>query len=190
MSGNNVRLLILNLNIFLIFGFLACKNDQTARRIVMGSSVIPVSTKVLDTIEEYPSVNALLVLPKNPVPGEPFRIVVTGGKNIPKAQIIVTGPEGELKSLKRKTGEEFPFWRIDDYPGSSPGIYNVTVVSGEMVLSNLGSPFPKRKRQLSPVRYGRRSGGGTAGPKPFILPGLMHCFMTATRTLPGLHCMK
>jgi hypothetical protein len=103
----------------------------------MGSSVAPVSTIVFDTSEEYPSVNALLVLPKNPGPGEAFRIVATGGINILKAQIKVIGPEGDLKSLKRKTGEEFPYWRIDDYPGGSAGTYNATLVVGEIALCNL-----------------------------------------------------
>jgi hypothetical protein len=125
---------------------MSCNSDQTARKGVIGSSVIPVSTSVLNTSEEYPSVNALLVLPKNPGPGETFRIVATGGKNILKAQITVSGPEGDLKSVKRKTGEEFPYWRIDDFPGSSAGIYNVTVIAGEKAVSNMEFTVSKAEK--------------------------------------------
>ena len=137
MTDINVRLLILNLNIIVIFSFMMCNSDQTAMKRGAASSVMANSTIVQETPEDYRPVNAMLVLPGNPVPGETFRILTTGGKNILKAQIIVTSPEGDLKSLKRKTGEEFPYWRVDDYPGSSAGKYNVTVVVGEMALSNL-----------------------------------------------------
>ena len=117
MTGNNVRSLILSLNIILISGFIACNTNQAARKKVVGSSAEQISADSTETSEEYPSVSALLVSPKIPAPGETFRIVVTGGKNILKADLIVTGPEGELKSLKSKTGEEFPCWRIDDFTG-------------------------------------------------------------------------
>ena len=137
MTGINVRLLILNLNIIVIIGFMACNRDQSAMKRGTDSSVTADSTIVQEIPEDYRPVNAMLVLPGNPVPGEKFRILTTGGKNILKAQIIVTGAEGDLKSTKRKTGDEFPYWRIDDYPGTSAGTYNVTAVDGEMVLSNL-----------------------------------------------------
>ena len=137
MTGNNVRSLILSLNIILISGFMACNTDQAARKKVMSSSVEQASADSTETSEEYNSVNALLVSPKIPAPGETFRIVATGGKNILKAQIKVTGPEGDLKSLKRKTGDEFPYWRIDDYAGGSAGKYNITVAAGERALSSL-----------------------------------------------------
>jgi len=138
MTGINVRLLILNLNIIVIIGFMACNRDQSAMKRGADSSMTADSIIVHETPEDYRPVNAMLVLPGNPVPGEKFRILTTGGKNILKAQIIVTGAEGDLKSTKRKTGDEFPYWRIDDYPGTSAGTYNVTAIDGEMVLSNLG----------------------------------------------------
>jgi hypothetical protein len=138
MTGINVRLLILNLYLIGMYGNMACNRDQSAMKRGADSSVTADSTIVQETPEDYLPVNAMLLLPGNPVPGETFRILTTGGKNILKAQIIVTGAEGDLKSTKRKTGDEFPYWRIDDYPGISAGTYNVTAVDGEMVLSNLG----------------------------------------------------
>jgi hypothetical protein len=153
MTGNNVRLLILSLYIILISGFIACDTDQAARKKVVGSPAEQAPADVPETSEEYPSVNALLVSPKNPGPGEPFRIVAAGGKNILKAQVRVTGPEGELKSVKRKTGDEFPYWRVDNFPGSSAGTYNVTVTSGGTALSKLEfivSP-PEKEAQTGAV---------------------------------------
>jgi hypothetical protein len=95
------------------------------------------STKDNRATDEYQPVNTLLVLPKNPGPGEAFRILATGGENIRKAQIIVSGQSGSLESLKSKIGEEFPCWRIDDFPGSSAGKYKVTLIDDKKVVSNL-----------------------------------------------------
>ena len=45
MTGNNVRLLILSLNIILISGFIACNTDQAARKKVVGSSAEQISAR-------------------------------------------------------------------------------------------------------------------------------------------------
>lgn len=81
-----------------------------------------------EEMDEATSVFALLVLPANPAPGQPFRILATGGKNIRKAKIIVTGPNGELEVLKSKNGDEMPYWRIDDLHGSPAGHYKASLV--------------------------------------------------------------
>ncbi len=136
MTRNNVRSLIVSL-IIIISGFTTCNADQSARMKVAGSSADQTLANSAEISEEYPSVYALLVSPEIPAPGETFRIVAVGGKNILKAQIGVTGPDGVLKSDKRKTGEEFPYWRIDDCPGGSAGNYSVTLTAGDMILSTL-----------------------------------------------------
>ncbi len=81
--------------------------------------------------------NAILVLPGNPAPGEGFRILATGGRNIRKAKIIVSGPSGNLESLNNKTGEELPCWRIDDFAGSAAGNYKATLILDHKEMSNL-----------------------------------------------------
>ena len=136
MTRNNVRSLIFSL-IIIISGFTTCNADQSARMKVAGSSADQTLADSAEISEEYPSVYALLVSPEIPAPGETFRIVAVGGKNILKAQIKVNGPDGVLKSNKRKTGEEFPCWRIDDCPGGSAGNYNVTLAAGDMILCTL-----------------------------------------------------
>jgi hypothetical protein len=95
------------------------------------------STKVSGTPDEYLSVNTMLVLPKNPCPGETFRILVTGQEDIRKAQIIVSSQSTNLESLKSKTGEELPYWKIDDFTGSPAGKYKATLIVNKKVISDL-----------------------------------------------------
>ncbi len=137
MTGINIRLLILNLNIIVIFGSMACNRDQSALKRGADFSVTADSTIVQETPEDYRPVNAMLVLPANPGPGEPFRILATGGKNILKADLIVTGPSGDQKSLKSKTGKDMPCWRIDDFTARSEGEYTATLIIDKNVVSNL-----------------------------------------------------
>ena len=51
--------------------------------------------------------------------------------------MIVTGPSGNLESLRSKTGQELPFWRIDDFTGSIAGKYKATFIMDKKVVSNL-----------------------------------------------------
>ena len=145
MTGIKIHSLILSLVITLIFSCQACNGDGTARKGGIGSSVISDSTNAFNNSEEYKSVNALLVLPKDPVPGEAFRILATGGKNILKAQILVSGPSGNIKSNKSKSGKEWPWWRIDDCTGSAAGKYTVTLIADGRELSNLEFVIYDRK---------------------------------------------
>ena len=137
MTGSHVRSLMLNMNIIVIFGFMACNSDQTALKRGTVSSLVADSTIVQETPEDYRPANAMLLLPGNPVPGETLRILVTGGKNILKANLIVTGPSGDLKSLKSKTGKDLPCWRIDDFTASSEGEFSATLIIDKNVISNL-----------------------------------------------------
>ncbi len=87
--------------------------------------------------DEYDPANVMLILPGNPAPGESFRILATGGRNIRKAKIIVAGPSGNLESLNSKTGDELPCWRIDDFTGSPAGDYKATLISDKKEVSHL-----------------------------------------------------
>lgn len=70
-------------------------------------------------------VSALLVSPKNPRPGQVFRVMVVGGKNIRKEKLVVTCPSGSIESEKSRSGDGLPFWRIDEYKAGSEGKYHV-----------------------------------------------------------------
>ncbi|MDO9339904.1 MAG: hypothetical protein Q7T72_05180 [Bacteroidales bacterium] len=137
LAGINIRPLISGLIILLMFNCIACHGDHPAWKRGLVSTGISDSTKHSVTPGEYQCDNAMLVLPKNPSPGEPFRILATVGENIRKAQIIVSGPSGSLESIKSKIGEELPNWRIDDFTGSSVGKYKVTFIADKKVVSEL-----------------------------------------------------
>jgi hypothetical protein len=114
----------------------SCGDNQTGKKGLVFYEKTKSETKV-ETSDEYNPVNALLVLPGNPTPDEGFRILATGGRNIAKAKIIVSGPSGKLESLNSKTGEELPFWRIDDFSGSRAGKYKAILIVDNKEVGNL-----------------------------------------------------
>ncbi len=148
MAGINFRSSIFGIFISLAFSYISCNGGsrEAGRGIV--PAVIPDPAGHNAEPDEYKPVNSLLVLPGNPKPGEIFRVLATGGENIRKAKIIVTGESGSIKSLKSKSGEEFPYWRIDDFAGSSAGQYNVELSTGNKVLCE----YKFEIRSVQPVR--------------------------------------
>jgi hypothetical protein len=162
-TATNIRWLTLSLTIPLIFNFiLSCDNSSSLKRGLVTSGMSD-STKDNRTIDEYQPVNTLLVLPKNPGPGEVFRILATGGEYIRKAQIIVSGPSGRLESLKSKMGEEFPYWRIDDFAGSSAGKYKVTLIADKKPVSNLEFTISQRELTHPTDEIWKTLGGWDSG---------------------------
>jgi hypothetical protein len=137
LAGINIPLLFPFLFILLTFNCTSCDGNRPGGKKELGSTGISDSIRQSPAASEYQFVNAMLVLPKNPGPGEPFRVLAAGGDNIKKAEIIVSGPSGKLVSLKSKTGQEMPTWRIDDFTGSSAGKYKAALISDNKVISNL-----------------------------------------------------
>jgi hypothetical protein len=145
MAGINFRSAISSLIILLIFKCIACQSDHPSRQKGIVSSGIPDSISVNRNPDDYHRINTILVLPKNPSPGETFRILVTGSENIRKAQIIVKGPSGSLEGQLSKIGKEMPYWRIDDFTGSSAGKYTVNLIAEKKLVSNLEFEISRRK---------------------------------------------
>jgi hypothetical protein len=91
---------------------------------------------------ESPEMNArevvaLMVSPETPSPGQVFRVMLTGGKSIRKANLKITGPSGELAELVTKSGDGLPFWRIDTYKAGGEGKYHASAtVDGESISFN------------------------------------------------------
>ena len=138
MPGIDARRMFSGLIIALLFSCAACKGDGTSRVKIPDASGLQDSAGVHEEApDDYNPVSTLLVLPKNPLPGESFRILATGGKYLRKAQIKVSGPSGDVKSLKSKNGEEIPYWRIDDFTGSPSGNYRVTLVENNREVTDL-----------------------------------------------------
>jgi hypothetical protein len=143
-AGVKSRNLILVLIILLIINCIAsCSNSSSGKNKIVTSQKSD-SGETAGPIDERPPVIALLVLPKNPGPGEPFRVFSTGGENIRKAQIIINGPSDRLESLKNKAGDEMPFWRIDDYAGNPEGKYRITFIEDKKEAGSLEFIISKR----------------------------------------------
>ena len=121
MPSIKISSLISGLIMHLIFICAGCHGNPNERNRDQYLSGRTDSKSISGTADGYQSINAVLVLPRNPEPGKPFRILATGGKNILKAKIIVSGPAGNLESMKSKTSEELPYWRIDNFSGSPAG---------------------------------------------------------------------
>jgi hypothetical protein len=141
----NIRSLFSGLITPLLFSSLvSCGDSQTGKK---GLTLLEKLDSVItgEAPDEYNPVNVLLILPGNPAPGEGFRILATGGTNIRKAKIMVSGPSGNLESMDSKTGEELPCWRIDDFAGSPAGNYKATLVVDKKEVSNLEFEIAPRK---------------------------------------------
>ncbi len=140
--------------IALMISCIACKGELTTRgKSTDSSAVSDTAISDVEAADEFQPVYALLVLPKNPLPGGDFRIVATGGRLLRKAQIQISGPYGDMKSLRTITGEELPYWRIDDFAGAPAGSYRVTIIEKDkevISLEFLISPG-EEKRYTGPV---------------------------------------
>ncbi len=132
-AGAFNHLLITGFFIAPMFNCLSCHGDLSTRNT---STTLKSATAIVNT-DDSPSLTSLLVLPKNPTPGKSFRILATGGKQILKSKIIVTGPSGNVESIKSKTRQESPYWRIDDFTGNSAGKYKVALLEDKKEISNL-----------------------------------------------------
>ena len=107
--------------------------DHPAGKNISVSAFHPDSSVIKPAEDDYSSTAVMLLLPSNPDPGEPFRIFSTAVKNIRKAHIKVSGPSGNIESHPGDTGDEFPFWRIDDFRGAPAGKYKASLVVGTQV---------------------------------------------------------
>lgn len=150
----NLMQIYRKLLIALMICFIGCKGEMVTRVKDTDSPVVSDSAAT-DTAaaDEFQPVYALLVLPENPITGGNFRIVATGGKQLRKAQIQISGPSGDLKSVSTVSGEELPYWRIDDFAGAPAGDYRVTLIERNKEVSNLAfiiSPG-EEKRSNGPV---------------------------------------
>ncbi len=135
--GNIIPLLILSSLIAILFiGGSSCGN-RTSEKLTQSVAGILAGTSDDDPdVAEFSGANAILVSPKNPLPGEIFHIMSVGKKNILKARIVVSGVSGSVESKKTRSGNGLPFWRIDEFVAGNPGKYQVDlIVDGKKVSS-------------------------------------------------------
>ena len=120
----------------LLISLSSCDTNQTGKRVPPAGEKMEQEAEVTEK-EEFSPVYALLVLPQNPAPGEAFRILATGVKSNRKAKVVVSGPSGNIESTKSITGDELPYWRIDDFAGGPAGKYKTTLVVKNKEVSSL-----------------------------------------------------
>lgn len=87
--------------------------------------------------DDYTPLNAILIIPAKPAPGESFRILTTGGSNIRKAKIQISGPGGNIAQIQSASGNELPFWRLDIFEGLATGTYKASMILDKKEVSTL-----------------------------------------------------
>lgn len=130
--------MLIAMSITLIFlGTSSCGEQSAKKKIKQGSEIL--SNLLEDNIpeDESQTVKALLVSPKNPRPGEVFRVLAVGGKSIRKAKIVISSRTGSVESQKTRNGDGLPFWRIDEFKAKSAGKYKATLISGNKTVSEI-----------------------------------------------------
>jgi hypothetical protein len=148
--GIRFHSIIIYLIISLTFNCIACQSNRQTLKKEGVALELSRSAGIRDNAEIFLSGNSLLLLPRNPAPGEVFRILVTGGEDILNSQIIINGPEGNIVSHKVKSGEVSPQWKIEDFPGSPAGRYKVSVIINKKVVSNLEFTIAVREAISAP----------------------------------------
>jgi hypothetical protein len=128
--------------------FVSCSGQQTSDK---GASLLEKIESVIEgpVPDAYNPMNTMLVLPRNPAPGEGFRIVATGGRNIRNAKIVVSGPSGNMESQNSKMGSELPCWRVDGYAALAEGAYNAVLMVDGKEVSRLGFQVAPRSTRVS-----------------------------------------
>ena len=112
-----------------IFGSASCNGRST------GDDSNVVTKKQIEAVEEAEDfskikmVDAILVSPENPRPGETFRVMVAGGKDVLKADIRITSPSGKIKATKSRSGVGLPFWKVEEFTAGLAGEYQAEMGS-------------------------------------------------------------
>ncbi len=130
MAISGIRFLVFSiLTLILFIGLNSCGEKQGRQ----GQSEVYSGKSGSDSeqglVEDFNAAFAVLVSPECPRPGESFRILATGDKNISKAQVVVIGPSGREVSVKSSFSEGLPAWRIDDFPGCVAGKYRAVLTN-------------------------------------------------------------
>lgn len=135
-TGMSINQVVSGLIITLTLNCTACISDGSSKGKPVSNTASDSITRDI-FIEKYIPEDAIMVLPMNPAPGEPFRIVVAGTEDILDSQISVNGASGSLKSQKSSIGNEMPYWRIDDFPGSPAGSYTATLTVNKITVKSI-----------------------------------------------------
>lgn len=129
---------------FVLFCLISCENNQAKRTGTANSEKLD-SLEENEVFDDFTVENALLILPANPLPGENFKVLSTGGKNLGKAKIIVKSSTGELQPRNTKIGSEIPGWRIDDFLATAEGKYEAVLILDNREVAKTEFEIGRRK---------------------------------------------
>lgn len=124
-----------------IFGSASCSGHST------NGDSNTITEKQIEAVEEAEDfskiklVDAILVSPENPRPGEIFRVMVAGGKDVLKAEIRITSPSGKIKATKSRSGVGLPFWKIEEFTAGSAGEYQAEMGSEKINFKVTDKPL-------------------------------------------------
>lgn len=160
-SGRQL-LLVFSIALGITF-FHSCGDRPVKKAAAPGSELQADSVNEPSGGSDLRPVYALLVSPENPRPGQAFRILATGGRNIRKGRIEVSGPSGLIKSRKSRNGDGLPFWRIDEFEAGAGGKYQVTLTVGRQTVGKLEfhASAEKPSLQSSGVIWKTKRGWGS-----------------------------
>jgi len=130
-------MLLFSIILLLFFGGSSCGNQSGEKTEGKSSGFLNKLTEDDSDDVAGEGVNALLISPKNPRPGEVFHILATGGKGVLKAPISVRGVSGSIESRKSRNGNGLPYWKIDEFVAGSEGKYEVTLQIDNKKVKNL-----------------------------------------------------
>jgi hypothetical protein len=118
------RLVIIIL-LTVVLGVCSCRNPSGRNN---SESELRVGSSQANPSDEFFPVHAILVSPENPRQGGTFRMVCTGGQEILKADMVVSGPMGQVKTLGTKSGGGIPYWRVDEFKAESSGMFKALLL--------------------------------------------------------------
>jgi len=135
-------------------GIMSCNNPSSGEKSKSNAESAVASVEESDDVSEEQLVNAILVSPENPRPGETFRVMVTGNKSILKTKIMVSSPSGEIDVEKSRNGEGLPFWRVDEFKAGAPGKYHVAVENANLDFTVTEKPAQHPSNSVWITRQG------------------------------------
>ena len=143
-----IRLLLLIFTPLLFLSLESCNGKQSGGN--NGTIMEKIESAISgDAPDEYAPITTLLLIPANPKPGESFQILATGGRNICKAKIKVSGPSGVIESQNLRMGNELPSWRLDGFMGASEGSYKAILVVDDKEVAHLAFDVTSHKSSAS-----------------------------------------
>ena len=128
---------LLSLAMLTFLGGSSCGNRSTEKIGRQVSELLGKPIAETTNTEDSHIVNALLISPKNPRPGEVFHVLAVGGKSLDNARIAVSNATGSTDSRKNRMGNGLPFWRIGEFVAGAAGKYEASLIVDNNKVANI-----------------------------------------------------